>query len=132
MARDLPDFTTPQEAKTANFDHRTGSLTPGNDVDIFILNTDAPNSFPINIPIGAEVAIAQVGSIDSVFVRGRAVNWLGMLVVEDIKALRRRTAAKRRRPLWPRRSGTQRELVARALYRRYDCQRVNGLQPKVP
>ena len=38
---DMLDFATLQGAKTANLDHRTGSLTPGKDADILILNTNS-------------------------------------------------------------------------------------------
>jgi 5-methylthioadenosine/S-adenosylhomocysteine deaminase len=40
-ARDMLDFATLQGAKAANVDQRTGSLTPGKDADLVILNTNA-------------------------------------------------------------------------------------------
>ncbi|MCW6511181.1 amidohydrolase family protein [Lichenifustis flavocetrariae] len=89
-ARDMLDFATLQGAKTANLDHRTGSLTPGKDADLIILDTNALNMFPVNNPVGAVVSDAHIGNIDSVFVRGRAVKRHGKLVDVDIKALRRR------------------------------------------
>ena len=89
-ARDMLDFATLQGARTANLDHRTGSLTPGKDADLIILDTTALNMFPINNPVGAVVADAHVGNIDSVFVRGRAVKRHGKLVDVDIRSLRRR------------------------------------------
>jgi 5-methylthioadenosine/S-adenosylhomocysteine deaminase len=48
---------------------------------------------PINNPIGAVIEDAHIGNIDSVFVRGRAVNRHGKLVDVDVKALRRRMEA---------------------------------------
>jgi 5-methylthioadenosine/S-adenosylhomocysteine deaminase len=84
------DFATLQGAKTANLDHRTGSLTPGKDADILILNTNSLNMFPINNPVGAVVEDAHVGNIDTVFVKGRIVKRHGKLVDVDVKALRRR------------------------------------------
>jgi len=89
-ARDLLDFATLQGARTANLDHRTGSLTPGKDADLIILDTDSLNMFPVNNPVGAVVEAAHVGNIDSVFVRGRAVKRHGKLVDVDVRALRRR------------------------------------------
>ena len=89
-ARDMLDFATLQGAKTANLDHRTGSLTPGKDADLVILDTNALNMFPVNNPVGAVVEDAHVGNIDSVFVRGRAVKRHGKLVDVDVRALRRR------------------------------------------
>jgi cytosine/adenosine deaminase-related metal-dependent hydrolase len=92
-ARDMLDFATLQGARTANLDHKTGSLTPGKDADLIILNTDSLNMFPINNPVGAVIEDAHIGNIDSVFVRGRAVKRHGKLVDVDVKALRRRMEA---------------------------------------
>src|SRR5690242_7139499 len=72
-ARDMLDFATLQGAKAANVDHRTGSLTPGKDADLIILDTNSLNMFPVNNPVGAVIEDAHVGNIDSVFVKGRAV-----------------------------------------------------------
>jgi 5-methylthioadenosine/S-adenosylhomocysteine deaminase len=92
-ARDMLDFATLQGAKAANLDHRTGSLTPGKDADLIILNTDSLNMFPVNNPVGAVIEDAHIGNIDSVFVKGRAVKRHGKLVDVDVKALRRRVEA---------------------------------------
>lgn len=92
-ARDMLDFATLQGAKTAGLDRRTGSLTPGKDADLVLINTDSLNMFPINNPIGAVIEDAHIGNIDSVFVRGRAVKRHGKLVDVDVKALRRRMEA---------------------------------------
>jgi 5-methylthioadenosine/S-adenosylhomocysteine deaminase len=92
-ARDMLDFATLQGAKAANLDHRTGSLTPGKDADLVILNTNSLNMFPINNPVGAVIEDAHIGNIDSVFVKGRAVKRHGKLVDIDVKALRRRVEA---------------------------------------
>jgi cytosine/adenosine deaminase-related metal-dependent hydrolase len=92
-ARDMLDFATLQGAKTANLDQRTGSLTPGKDADLIILNTNSLNMFPVNNPVGAVIEDAHVGNIDSVFVKGRAVKRHGKLVDVDVLALRRRVEA---------------------------------------
>jgi cytosine/adenosine deaminase-related metal-dependent hydrolase len=92
-ARDMLDFATLQGAKTAGLDHKVGSLTPGKDADLVMLNTNALNMFPINNPVGVVVEDAHVGNVDSVFVRGRPVKRHGKLVDVDVKALRRRMEA---------------------------------------
>jgi cytosine/adenosine deaminase-related metal-dependent hydrolase len=92
-ARDMLDFATLQGAKTCGQDRKTGSLTPGKDADLVLINTDSLNMFPINNPIGAVIEDAHIGNIDSVFVRGRAVKRHGKLVDVDVKALRRRMEA---------------------------------------
>jgi cytosine/adenosine deaminase-related metal-dependent hydrolase len=92
-ARDMLDFATLQGAKTCGLDKKVGSLTPGKDADLVMIDTNALNMFPINNPIGAVVEDAHVGNVDTVFVRGRAVKRHGKLVDVDIKALRRRMEA---------------------------------------
>jgi 5-methylthioadenosine/S-adenosylhomocysteine deaminase len=92
-ARDMLDFATLQGAKAANLDRRTGSLTPGKDADLIILNANSLNMFPVNNPVGAVIEDAHVGNIDSVFVKGRAVKRHGKLVDIDVPALRRRVEA---------------------------------------
>jgi 5-methylthioadenosine/S-adenosylhomocysteine deaminase len=89
-ACDMLDFATLQGAGSADIDHRTGSLTPGKDADLIILNTNSLNMFPVNNPVGAVIEDAHIDNIDSVFVKGRAVNRRGELVDADVKALRRR------------------------------------------
>ena len=92
-ARDMLDFATLQGAKTAGLDRKTGSLTPGKDADLILINTDSLNMFPVNNPVGAVIEDAHIGNIDSVFVRGRAVKRHGKLVDVDVRALRRRMEA---------------------------------------
>lgn len=91
--KDMLDFATLHGAKTANRDHGTGSLTPGKDADMIMLDTKPLNMFPRDNPIGVVVGDAHVGNIDSVWVRGRAVKRHGKLVDVDIKALRCRKEA---------------------------------------
>ena len=89
-ARDMLDFATLQGARTANLDSRTGSLTPGKDADLIMLDTNSLNMFPINNPVGAVIEDAHIGNIDSVFVTGRPVKRHGKLIDVDVRALRRR------------------------------------------
>lgn len=89
-AWDMLDFATLQGARTANLDTRTGSLTPGKDADLIMVDTNALNMFPINNPVGAVIEDAHIGNIDSVFVRGKALKRHGKLVDVDVWALRRR------------------------------------------
>lgn len=78
-------------ARTRGFDRKTGSLTPGKDADIVLINTESLRMFQINNPIGAVGADARGGNVDAAFVRGRAVKRDGKLVV--VKATRRRMEA---------------------------------------
>lgn len=89
-ARDMLDFATLQGAKTCGLDHKVGSLTPGKEADIVLLDTNQLNMFPINNPIGAVIEDAHVGNVDTVFVRGKIVKRHGKLVEVDVRSLRRR------------------------------------------
>ncbi len=88
--RDILDFATLQGARTCGIAHKTGSLTPGKEADIVLLDTNALNMFPINNPIGAVVNDAHTGNIDTVFVGGRIMKRHGKLVHVDVRALRSR------------------------------------------
>ncbi|GAN78455.1 amidohydrolase family protein [Acidisphaera rubrifaciens] len=88
--RDILDFATVQGARACGLEGRTGSLTPGKQADIVMLDTYALNMFPINNPIGAVVEDAHVGNIDTVFVAGRIMKRHGKLVHADVRGLRGR------------------------------------------
>jgi cytosine/adenosine deaminase-related metal-dependent hydrolase len=89
-ARDMLDFATLSGARAANLDHKVGSITPGKDADLVLLDTDQLNMFPVNNPVNVVVGDAHPGNVDTVFVRGRAVKRHGKLVDVDVKALRNR------------------------------------------
>jgi cytosine/adenosine deaminase-related metal-dependent hydrolase len=91
--RDILDFATLQGARTCGLERRTGSLTPGKQADIVLLDTNALNLFPVNNPVGAVVCDAHVGNVDTVFVAGRMVKRHGKLLEVDVGALRTRTEA---------------------------------------
>ena len=49
-SRDVLEFATLQGAKACGLDHKTGSLTPGKEADIVLIDPNAKNLFPINHP----------------------------------------------------------------------------------
>ncbi len=91
--RDILEFATLQGARACGIEHKTGSLTPGKQADVVMINTNALNMFPINNPIGAVVNDAHTGNIDTVFVAGRIMKRHGKLVHVDVPALRSRMEA---------------------------------------
>lgn len=91
--RDILEFATLQGARACGLERRTGSLTPGKQADIVMLDTAALNMFPINNPVGAVVCDAHVGNVDTVMVAGRVVKRGGKLLGVDLAALRTRTEA---------------------------------------
>jgi cytosine/adenosine deaminase-related metal-dependent hydrolase len=86
-ARDALEFATIEGARANGLDHKVGSLTPGKDADIIMLNTDRINVMPINDPIGAVVWGMDTSNIDSVFVAGKAMKRHGELIGVDLSRL---------------------------------------------
>jgi 5-methylthioadenosine/S-adenosylhomocysteine deaminase len=91
--RDVLEFATLQGARTCGLEKITGSLTPGKQADIVLIETDALNMFPVNNPVGAVVMDAHVGNVESVLVAGRVVKRGGRLVGVDLAEVRRQTEA---------------------------------------
>ncbi len=88
MTRDVLEFATLRGAEASGLGHKTGSLTPGKQADIVLINTNSLNMFPVNHAPGAVVEAAHVGNVDSVFVAGKAMKRDGKLIGVDIAALR--------------------------------------------
>jgi 5-methylthioadenosine/S-adenosylhomocysteine deaminase len=93
--RDVLEFATLQGARACGLDHKTGSLTPGKDADIVLINTNSLHLIPMNNPIGAVVESANAGDVDSIFVAGKARKRAGALLDFDLAAFRRRVDAQR-------------------------------------
>ncbi len=87
-ARQVLEFATIEGARANWLDHKTGSLTPGKEADIIMLSADRLNVFPLNDPIGAVVAGADTGNVDSVFIAGKAMKRNGQLLNVDLKRAR--------------------------------------------
>jgi cytosine/adenosine deaminase-related metal-dependent hydrolase len=64
---------------------RVGSLTPGKQADIVLLNVNAINTAPMVDPIGTIVVFSDTSNVDSVFVAGNAVKRHGQLVAADLE-----------------------------------------------
>ena len=91
--RDVLEFATLQGARACGLERKTGSLTPGKQADIVLLDATALNMFPVNNPVGAVVNDAHVGNVETVLVAGRILKRDGKLVGVDMAALRNRTEA---------------------------------------
>lgn len=94
-ARDVLGFATIDGARAAGLDHKVGTLTPGKEADIVLLDTDRFNMFPVNNAVGAVVEAAHVGNVDTVLLRGRVVKRHSRLLGVDMRGLRRRMEAAR-------------------------------------
>lgn len=94
-ARDVLEFATINGAKGLGLEHKTGSLTPGKEADVIILDAEALNVAPLNNVPGAVVTLMERSNVETVLVAGRIKKWQGDLIGHDIPALRDRITASR-------------------------------------
>ena len=83
--RDVLEFATIDGARSIGSRTGSGSLTPGKQADIVLLNVNAINTAPMVDPIGTIVVFSDTSNVDSVFVAGRAVKRNGQLVDADLE-----------------------------------------------
>ena len=95
MSRDVLEFATIQGARACGLEARTGSLTPGKEADIVLLDTDSLNLMPMNNPHGVVVECAHAGNVDTVMVAGRIVKRDKRLLGVDLQRMRARVDAAR-------------------------------------
>lgn len=86
--RDVLDFATLSGARTVRLDDRTGSITPGKQADLIVVDAEAINTMPLHDAVGTLVLGADRANITSVWVAGQVRKWDGALVGVDVDALR--------------------------------------------
>lgn len=69
-ARQMLEMATINGARIAGFGGRTGSLTPGKQADIVLIDATAINVAPVLDPVAAVVCSADVSNVDTVMVGG--------------------------------------------------------------
>jgi cytosine/adenosine deaminase-related metal-dependent hydrolase len=89
-SREVLSFATLDGAKAAGLDHKTGSLTPGKEADIVLIDTNAMSLIPVNNPVSAVVEFSHIGNVYTVMVAGRIMKRGGKLVGVDFPAFRKR------------------------------------------
>lgn len=82
-------------AKGLRLDSKIGSLTPGKEADLIMLDADAINVAPLNNAPGAVVTLMERSNVDTVFVAGRVKKWQGELPGFDMNRLRSELEASR-------------------------------------
>jgi cytosine/adenosine deaminase-related metal-dependent hydrolase len=88
--RDVLRFATLNGAKHLRLDGKTGSLKPGKEADILILDPNTLNTAPLNNVPGSVVALMDRTNVDTVIVAGKVRKWRGRLLELDLNRLRRR------------------------------------------
>lgn len=86
--RDMLEAATIRGAENLALGHKTGSLTPGKQADIILIDTNNPELFPKNNVLATVVQGADIAHVDTVFVAGRIVKWRGKLVGIDFARVR--------------------------------------------
>ena len=87
--------TTIDAADSIGLGRVIGSLRPGKDADLVVIDATAPNMMPLNRAREGIVMQAHAGNVETVMVRGKPVKLGGVLVGQDLAALRRRLIASR-------------------------------------
>jgi cytosine/adenosine deaminase-related metal-dependent hydrolase len=93
--RDVLRFATINGAKDLRLDEKTGSLTPGKEADIIILDATAINVAPLNQVPGAVVSLMDRTNVETVIVAGKVRKWKGKLLDVDLPHLRQQLEASR-------------------------------------
>lgn len=93
--RDVLRYATVNGAVGLGLGRKTGTLTPGKQADIVLLDATALNVAPLNNAPGAVVGLMERSNVESVMVAGRFRKWRGSVLDHDLDALRARIVASR-------------------------------------
>ena len=86
--RDVLRFATQEGANDLKLGGKVGSLTPGKEADIVILDAEAINVHPLNVVPGAVVSLMDRSNVETVIVAGKVRKWNGKLLDVDLRRLR--------------------------------------------
>nr|WP_283771480.1 amidohydrolase family protein [Chelatococcus sp. YT9] len=94
-SRQILEFATIDGARACGLENKVGSLTPGKQADLIVIETASPNMFPLNYAVGAVVEAASPGNVVTVMVAGRFMKQHGQMSGIDLTATKRRMEAAR-------------------------------------
>jgi 5-methylthioadenosine/S-adenosylhomocysteine deaminase len=94
-AVDVINMATMGGAKGLKLDHKTGSLTPGKEADIVLLDATALNVAPLNHVPGAVVTLMERSNVATVICAGQVRKWQGAMLGHDMAKLRTEIEASR-------------------------------------
>ena len=94
-SRDVIGQATVNGATALDLAGKVGSLTPGKEADVVLLDADAINVAPLNHVPGAVVTLMERSNVDTVIVAGKVRKWRGALLDADLPKLRRELEASR-------------------------------------
>ena len=86
--RQVLRYATINGAKGLRLDSKIGTLTPGKEADIIILDASAINVAPLNHVPGAVVSLMERSNVETVIVAGKVRKWKGRLLDVNLPRLR--------------------------------------------
>ncbi|MEO3997974.1 amidohydrolase family protein [Mesorhizobium sp. CAU 1732] len=86
--RGMLEAATIRGAENCGLDHKVGSLTPGKQADIILIDVDKPHLTPMNNALCTAVQGASVGDVSIVMIAGRLVKWQGRLLGTDFNRIK--------------------------------------------
>jgi 5-methylthioadenosine/S-adenosylhomocysteine deaminase len=87
-AGDMLAMATINGARLACLDSETGSITPGKQADIVVIDATAPNLWPLNDPVGAVALAADTSNVETVIAAGVVRKLDHSLVADTSRACR--------------------------------------------
>lgn len=88
-AKDIVSMATCQGARVLGLEDKAGSIEPGKEADLVLVETDSPNMFPVYDPYSALVYSANASNVRDVYVAGTCLVQDKKLVYEDFESIRR-------------------------------------------
>jgi cytosine/adenosine deaminase-related metal-dependent hydrolase len=85
--RDVLEFATIEGARCAHLDTKIGSLTPGKQADLIVLDAGMINVMPLNNAPATVVTMMDTSNVRHVLIAGKVVKANGMLVDVDLKRI---------------------------------------------
>lgn len=95
-AYDALEMATIGGARALGMDREIGSLEPGKQADIVILNTNKPHLVPVHDPVSLVAYSILPGDVEATYVAGRQVYRGGRLLLADGDEIMRKAAEKAR------------------------------------
>ena len=81
-------MATIEGARDLKLSRKIGSLTPGKEADIIVLDDEAINVHPLNHVPGAVVSLMERSNVETVIVAGKVRKWKGKLLDVNLGKLR--------------------------------------------
>lgn len=93
--REVIEWATVNGARDLKLGAKVGTLSPGKEADIVLLDAQAINVAPLNHVPGAIVSLMERSNVDTVIVAGKVRKWKGQMLDVDLAKLRGELEASR-------------------------------------